>query len=43
MERERENWADTLRTIACIGVIMIHTVAPIVTNFEGTDRTLWSI
>ncbi len=43
VDRERENWADTLRTIACIGVIMIHTVAPIVTDFNGTDRVIWTI
>lgn len=43
MTNLREHWGDTLRTIACLGVIMIHTVSPIVTDFEHSERTIWSI
>jgi surface polysaccharide O-acyltransferase-like enzyme len=39
----REHWGDTLRTIACLGVIMIHTVSPIVTDFEQSERVVWTI
>ncbi len=43
MGREREYWADTLRAIACIGVILIHSVAPIVSDFEHSERVLWTV